>query len=94
MPSGRCAGCGYTNSDRKTAQHVIACDDFTVLFQSNPGKALNPIAEYRRHKTEEMTADARAARRDVRLTATFEQLSIQQDLQTKRWRTPKDILED
>lgn len=94
MPTGRCAGCGFTNSERKTRQHVIACDAFLVLFRDQPARALDPLLEFARYQSEEQTADARALRRDVARTERFSELSTLQDLQTRRWARTRDILED
>lgn len=94
MPSGRCAGCGVINAERKVQYHIVTCDKYQALFETDPDKALDPAGEYQRYKTEEMTSDARAHRRDDRLSAQFTELSTLQDLQARRWRTPKDILED
>jgi len=94
MPTGRCAGCGYVNSDRRAKLHVVGCSDFLELFENDPDKALDPVTEYQRYKSEELTSDARAQRRDLRLTERFSELSALQDLQARRWTTPKDILED
>lgn len=94
MPTGRCAGCGRMDADRKVRYHIITCEQYQALFESDPDKALDPAGEYQRFKTEEMNSDARAHRRDGRLSAQFAELSTLQDLQIQRWRTPKDLLED
>lgn len=94
MPQGRCAGCGFTDSDRKAKHHVAVCGDYFELFKNDPDKALDPVDELRRYRTEEMTSGARAVRRDQRLSARFDQLDALQQQQVSRWSKPKDILED
>lgn len=93
MAAGRCAGCGRTGSAKKIRAHAMTCPQYTELFQSDPGRCLDPEAEHERYRTEDNTSEARALRRHQRLTGSYAELERRQALQSARWRRPKDILE-
>jgi len=94
MPTGRCAGCGFSAPHTKVKIHVLACPVYVRLFHEDPHRCLDPLAEYERFKTSEDTPEARAVQRDLRLAARFVELSSAEARQTNRWRTPPDILAD
>lgn len=94
MPTGRCAGCGFTNSSKKVQVHVLDCSDYLALFRQSPQRCLDPDAEHARYKAEEDNSTARAKRRDRRLQDRFAELERQASIQATRWQQPKDILED
>lgn len=91
--AGRCSGCGHTDSVKKVRAHVIACPDYIQLHHSEPGRCLDPEAEYTKHRNEN-TSEARAVRRDQRLLQRFADMEAQHAIQASRWKRPKDILED
>lgn len=93
MPAGRCAGCGRNDSARKISLHMIECQQYIDLFEQQPDRALSPEAEYQRHRREDLTPEARAARRSDRLTARFADINRHHAASTSRWATPPDILE-
>lgn len=94
MPTGRCAGCGYSGSCTKVKMHVLVCPDFLAVFRENPERCLHPAAEYARFKAEDDTSEARAERRDQRLRHRFAEMERLAAIQAARWQRPKDILED
>ncbi len=94
MPTGRCAGCTYTDSCRKVEVHILGCDSFHTLFRTQPERCLAPAAEYSRFKEHDDTSEARAERRDRRLSDRFAEMERLAAIQAARWRRPKDILED
>lgn len=94
MAAGRCAGCGCTDSARKIGLHVMTCPQYIELYRCEPGRCLDPEAEYQRYRTEEDTAEARAHRRHLRLRDSFAETQARQALQAARWRQPRDILDD
>lgn len=94
MAAGRCAGCGYTSSTRKTELHVLSCPDYLALYREHPDKALDPAAELVRHQTEEDTREVRAERRGRRLTKRYAELERAYAQQTARFASPPDILDD
>lgn len=93
MPAGRCAGCGRVDSRRKIALHIAECSQYIELYQRDPSRALTPEAEYERHRTVDMTPEARAFQRGVRLKHRFAEINQQQQASASRWATPPDILE-
>lgn len=92
--TGRCAGCGLTDSPKKVRLHVMTCPDYLALHHSEPGRALDPEAEYERHRTEDNTSEARAERRDLKLRTRFAETQRRQSAQADRFRRPRDILAD
>lgn len=88
--TGRCAGCGLTekNAD-EVREHTRYCPSFAVLFAADPGRALDPEAEYIRW-VEFDRAGVRSDRRDAHVTEADRRRAEQRD----RWRTPPDILGD
>lgn len=92
MPSGRCSGCGHTDSSKKVAAHITTCPAYLDLYLTEPQRCLSPSAEARRHRTAD-TAQARAQRRDLRLRHRFAELDQQVRTQIDRWRTPPDLLD-
>lgn len=65
MALGRCAGCGDESTLRASQAHISRCPKFAVLYRTDPSKALDPVAEYRRvaavQKSEPVVAKARVA---------------------------------
>lgn len=92
--AGRCAGCAYTDSTRKVAAHLLTCERYIALYHADPARALDPDAEYRRHRAAESSIAARTGRRDARLRSRYRQIAVQYAQQTDRWKTPADILDD
>lgn len=64
MAAGRCAGCGKTGSSCKIDGHAMECPDWLELFRTEPDRALDAAAEYRRWKADDR-ADERDARREL-----------------------------
>jgi len=93
VPTGRCAGCGFSDACTKVKTHVLSCPDYLALFLRTPELCLDPAAEHARFKAED-TSEARAERRNRRLSDQFAELERLATLQAARWRQPKDILED
>lgn len=93
MATGRCAGCGRTNSARKISLHVLECAEYLALFQRDPSRALTPVAEYDRYRREDATPEARAVRRGQRLHVRFAEINRQQAASASRWACPPDLLE-
>ncbi len=94
MPTGRCSGCGYSDSCKKVEVHVLACAGYRQRFAEAPGQCLDPAAEHARFKAEEDTREARAERRDQRLSDRFAEMDRLAAHQVDRWRQPPDILAD
>lgn len=94
MPTGRCPGCGTSGSCKKINSHVLTCPDFLRLFREHPERCLHPADEYARYKREEDTSEARAGRRERRLSDRFAEMERIAQIAAARWRRPKDILED
>lgn len=94
MAVGRCAGCGFTDSVRKVAVHIVDCPRYRDLFTTQPHRCLDPEAEHHRYQAEDDTEEARTARRQERLSARVAQAEQHQTLHTRRWRRPPDILDD
>lgn len=93
MAFGRCAGCGYTDSPRRAAAHILDCEDYARLFANSPSDCLDPVAEHLRHQVNgaaHLKADARGAR----LRRRFAELDRRQRRHATRWATPPDILAD
>jgi hypothetical protein len=93
MATGRCAGCGRTDSLRKITVHIIECADYAALYERDPGLALTPQAEYDRFRREDDTPEAHARQRDQRLKARFAEINRAQAASASRWACPPDILE-
>lgn len=93
MPSGRCSGCELTGSSKKIAVHIITCHAYLELHRRNPAGCLSPQAEADRHRSGN-TPEARATRRDERLRVRFAELDHEVRVQTGRWKTPADLLDD
>lgn len=93
MASGRCAGCHKTGSLRTIDTHVNTCEPYLALYRTDPANCPTPAEEYRRHRTEDATPEARALAREQRLTRRFAELNRHQAASTVRWATPPDILE-
>ncbi len=94
MPTGRCAGCGFSDSCTKVKGHILGCPEYLALFRKTPERCLDPAAEHARFKAEDDTSEARAERRDQRLSDRFAEMDRLASIQAARWRQPKDILED
>ncbi len=92
MATGRCAGCGRTDSLRKVGLHIVECEAYIKVFLHHPERALDPAAEYERHRTEN-TPEVRAEARGHRLHARFAEIARQQAASASRWARPPDILE-
>ena len=88
MSSGRCAGCGFTDSTRRTGQHIMTCPQYLHLYATTPDRCLDPRREYQRHRAYTSTTAGAAARRDDRLRHRFAQLDHRAGLH--RARTPAD----
>lgn len=93
MPSGRCSGCGHSDSPKKVSTHVVSCPQYLLLHQTDPALCLSPAAEAEKYRREN-TAEARAARRDTRLHHRFAELDRLQAAQANRWQRPPDLLDD
>lgn len=93
MTTGRCAGCAVTGAPRRVQQHILTCTAYQNLFLSHPERALDPVAEYLRHRATD-TPQARADQRSERLRRRFITLDRQQARANARWATPPDILAD
>lgn len=93
MPSGRCSGCGFSDSSKKVAVHISTCQGYLNLHLTEPSRCLSPAEEAERHRRAD-TAQARAHRRDQRLRVRFAELDQQVRTQGERWRTPPDLLDD
>lgn len=48
MCQGRCAGCGYVDSDSKVDAHQPDCEGFALAYQKDPASILPSRAEYKR----------------------------------------------
>lgn len=92
MP-GRCAGCGRTGPESKINLHVIDCPDYLDLYARQPDKALTPVAEYTRYRTEDRNPEARAEQRSARLVVRFAEINRQQAVSAARWAKPPDLLD-
>lgn len=64
MAAGRCAGCGKTGSACKVNGHILTCEKWLALYQSDPSKALDAAAEHIRWKAEDQ-ANERTERREA-----------------------------
>jgi hypothetical protein len=93
MATGRCAGCGRTDSHRKISLHIVDCHKYLELFQQHPERCLAPVAEHERYRTEDNSPVARAEQRGTRLTARFAEINQHHQRTAARWRRPKDILD-
>ncbi len=94
MATGRCAGCGFTDSSKKVEVHALACQGYLELFRTAPGQCLDPVVEQARYRNEEDTSEARAQRRDKRLSDRYAETEYLSDLAARRWQRPPDILAD
>lgn len=94
MPAGRCSGCGHTDSCRKVEVHALSCAAYLELFRTDPKQCLDPAAEQERYLDQEGSRQARADRREVRVSAQIADLQRRQQRQAQRWVRPKDILDD
>lgn len=72
----------------------MTCPDYLALYRREPGRALDPDAEWNRYRNEDTTSEARAHRRDLTLRRRFAEMERRQSIQANRWHRPKDILED
>ena len=94
MAAGRCAGCGRRDASlRKIQAHVVQCPSFAALYKSEPGRALDPVAEEERWLAAEGSDDARIDARDERLENLRVRLARERLAQADRWRTPKGLLD-
>jgi hypothetical protein len=87
MSAGRCAGCGKTDpSCKKIKTHVMSCPDFIELYKQNPEAALDPEAEFTRHKLEQ--DDTKEERRDTRIAGLRKEGAAKVAVQQGRWVEP------
>ncbi len=93
MASGRCAGCGRTGSLRKISQHIVDCCSYIELYERNPERCLDPVAELNRYRIHDGGSQARAEQRDERLRARFAEINRLQLTSANRGASPPDILE-
>jgi hypothetical protein len=93
MPAGRCAGCGYSDTLRRTQLHVLTCPDYLARYAAEPASAPDPATAMAAHQAAN-TAEQRAMARDGRLRERFVDLDRRQTRQRERWSTPADILDD
>lgn len=93
MAAGRCSGCGRGDSLRKIILHVVSCEAYLALYEHDPERALDPVAENERFRSEENTPEARAEQRGVRLETRFAEINRLQAVSASRWARPPDILE-
>jgi hypothetical protein len=93
MATGRCSGCGRTDSLRKISTHIVDCFAYLDLFQRDPARALGPAAEYERYRAEDRSPEARAEQRGERLQVRFAEINRQQAVSASRWAKPPDILD-
>ena len=67
MSRGRCSGCGQEDvSSKKIRAHTMDCPQYVALYKKNPAWALDPEAEYLRHKASAEDAQVTSDARDVR----------------------------
>ncbi len=92
MATGRCAGCGRTDSTRKISQHIVGCPQYLNLFQEHPDRCLDPAAEYERYRRDDDSPVARAERRGTRLAERFDEINRHYAASRERWQRPPDIL--
>lgn len=48
MCQGRCAGCGYVDSDARVDAHQADCEGFALAYRKDPGSILPSKDEYKR----------------------------------------------
>lgn len=93
MATGRCSGCGRTDSLRKIRLHILHCTRYEHLFHHEPDRALDPAAEHQRYQAEERNPEARAEQRGERLEVRFAAINRHQATSATRWARPPDILD-
>lgn len=64
MAAGRCAGCGKTGSACKINTHILTCEKWLALYQSDRARALDAAAEHIRWKEQDQAAE-RTERREA-----------------------------
>jgi hypothetical protein len=74
--------------------HVLTCSSYIALFQTTPGQALGPEAEFLRWRAEDRSPEARAKAKEVLFAAKFAELDKVREAQTERWTTKASILDD
>jgi hypothetical protein len=90
VSAGRCAGCGGTDSScQRIKKHVQKCPDFLALYRTDPARALDPEAEYRRWVAEDRRDEAAQRRR-----AVIEEAESSRAQRASRFATPPDVLEE
>jgi hypothetical protein len=97
MTAGRCAGCGFENASCKIVKtHVASCNDFRDLWKANKEAALDPEAEYTRHRMQ--MSSTKEERRDVRIAGLRKEDKARLSTQQDRWSSSSaleiDIIED
>lgn len=88
MAAGRCAGCEKTGSACKINEHILTCEKWLALYQSDRSRALDAAAEHIRWKAGDQAAE-RIERREA-ITVQGEAARAQ-SLERFRY---QDILED
>lgn len=77
MPRGRCAGCGFETASAKAMRsHLSACADYIKLWKATPSLALEPEAEFLRHRSAKKSEEALMARDDARTAKAEEYRAI------------------
>jgi hypothetical protein len=95
MAKGKCAGCGVQkNSSKIMNQHIVVCEKYLEIYKIDPSRALSPEAEFLRYQNEDNNEEAKAERKDKRLSSIFEEIDTKREAQTLRWKKPKSILDD
>lgn len=77
MPRGRCAGCGFETASAKAMRsHLSSCTQYIKLWKETPSLALEPEAEFLRHRTAKKSDEAVMARDDKRTAKAEEYRAI------------------
>ncbi len=89
MPgTGRCDGCGITGSTAKVIRHVLDCKQWHALYAKDSVLARDPETAY-----VAWLSGGRAVERESRKRAAIEQENEKRAAASRRFATPRDILE-